>query len=598
MKTVSKNLLIGTTSLSLAVVTLYGCSKFLTDAAKPNGTLNSTSLANQAGVEGSLIASYRPLDCTDATSSNWGCAASNWVWSSVAGDDSYKGSNGTDQPPINDIEAYHWSTSDANSYLNNKWQIVYEGVVRANSTLRLLASVQAASPGLISAADAKGIAGEAIFLRAYYHFEAYRMWGNVPYYRESDVDFRKPNEDNKAVVVDLLKDLDSAIVLLPPTPRNGQKGRATLWTAKAYAGRVLMYDGQFAAALAVLRDVQANGPYALETSYDHVWTGYSSLENGKETIFAYEASVNDGEPNGNNANFGERLNFPYSGSHFGCCGFNQPTQNLVNFYQVDAVGLPLYLSAPNTWNSSDANFTSAQNTTAVDPRLDWTVGRDGVPYKDWGPHNSATWVRDISNGGYYSPKKNAHEKGSGAESSVGWQNTQLNGVNIHLFRYADLLLLLAEAEVEAGSIANALTIVNQIRARAAVKVQGPGTTAANMAVPINDPSVTWATYRVGPYPAFPSQAYARQAVRDERRLELALEGQRLFDLRRWGVYDVVLNGFLTGVGGGKEASVTRRAYLIAAEPLIAKHRWYPLPSVQIDLSKVGSTPMLKQNTGW
>src|SRR5258708_3747600 len=597
MKTVSRHLLVGTASLSLATVALYGCKNFLTDAAKPDGTLNSQSLANQAGVEGTLIAAYRPLDCTGNTNGNGGCAASNWGWASVAGDDSYKGSNGTDQPPINDIEAYHWGTADAESYLNNKWRIVYEGVVRANSAIRLLNSVQASSPGLISATDASGIAGEATFLRAYYHFEAYRMWGNVPYYREGDVDFRKANLDNKAVVVEILKDVTDAIAKLPATPRNGQKGRATSWTAKAYMGRVQMYDGQFAAALTTLRDVQANGPYALETSFDRVWTGFTAFENGKETIFAYQASVNDGEPSGNNSNYGERLNFPYSGSHFGCCGFNQPTQNLVNFYQVDAAGLPLYLSASTTWNSSDASFT-VSNLTPVDPRLDWTVGRDGVPYKDWGNHNSATWVRDISNGGYYSPKKNAHEKASGNESTVGWQNTQLNGVNVHLFRYADLLLLLAEAEVEAGSINNALTIVNQIRARAAAKVQGPGTSSANIAVPINDPSIPWAVYRVGQYPTFPSQAYARQAVRDERRLELALEGQRMFDMRRWGVYDVVLNAFLTGVGGGKEASVTRRAYLLAAEPLGAKHRWYPLPQTQILLSKVGTTPALKQNTGW
>ena len=595
MKTVSRHLLIGTTSLSLAVVTLYGCSKFLTDAAKPDGTLNSSSLANQAGVEGTLIAAYRTLDCTGNTNATWGCAASNWVWGSVAGDDSYKGSTGTDQPPINDVEAYHWNTADANTYLNNKWQIVYEGVVRANSTLNLLKSVQAAAPGSISAADASGIAGEAIFLRAYYHFEAYRMWGSVPYYRENDVDFRKPNEDTTAVVVDLLKDLDSAIAKLPATARNGQKGRATSWTAKAYKGRVLMYDHQFAAALTVLRDLQANGPYALETSFDHVWTGFTPLQDGKETIFAYQASANDGEPNGANANYGEVLNFPYGDSHFACCGFNDPSQNLVNFYQVDAAGLPLSLSSA-TWNSSDANFT-AGNLTPVDPRLDWTVGRYGVPYKDWGVADSS-WVRDFSNAGPYSPKKNVHEKASGAESNVGWDNKQLNSVHIHLFRYADALLLLAEAEVEAGSIANALTIVNQIRARAAVKVQGPGTTSANMAVPINDPSITWAVYRVGPYPSFPTQSYARDAVRNERRLELALEGQRMYDLRRWGIYDVVLNGFLTGVGGGKEASVTRRAYLMAAEPLIAKHRWYPIPAIQIELSKVGTTPMLKQNTGW
>src|SRR5262249_16590901 len=159
---------------------------------------------------------------------------------------------------------------------------------------------------------------------------------------------------------------------------------------------------------------------------------------GKETILAYQASANDGEPNGNNANYGERLNFPHSGSPFGCCGFHQPSQNLVNYFQVDANGLPLALSNPN-WNARHANFPAGNLTIPVDPRLDWTVGRDGVPYKDWGKHDGG-WIRAPSYGGTYSPKKNVGEKASNAESAVGWVPTQLNSVNIHIFRYADMLL--------------------------------------------------------------------------------------------------------------------------------------------------------------
>src|SRR5256885_1649173 len=98
-----------------------------------------------------------------------------------------------------------------------------------------------------------------------------------------------------------------------------------------------------------------NGPYALETSFDHVWTGFQALKNGKETIFAFEASSNDGEPSGWNANWGERLNFPHSGSPFGCCGFHQPSQNLLNFYAVDGVtGLPKAIVSPGTWNTRNA----------------------------------------------------------------------------------------------------------------------------------------------------------------------------------------------------------------------------------------------------
>ncbi len=616
MKIVSKHALLrGTGLVILATAALYGCKDFLSNAATPQGTLNQGTLANRAGVEGSLIATYRALDCTTGLPrpGGWGCAASDWVFGDVASDDTYKGSDFGDQGPINDIEGYHWSAPGAGLYLEDKWVQAYEGVVRANATLRLLKQVLASSPGEFSAADAKGIEGEAIFLRSHYMFEAWRMWGNVPYYREDDTDFRKANEDTTAVAADLLKDLDSAIKLLPETPRNGQAGRATLWTAKAYKGRVQIYNHDYAGAATTFKDVVANGPYALEASVPDVWTAFFAKENGKETIFAYQASANDGEPNGANANEGERLNFPNNPSHFSCCGFNPPSQNLVNFFKVDANGLPLALSAPDSWNASNAEFVAGNLTTPVDPRLDWTVGREGVPYKDWELYDDA-WARDKDNAGPYSTKKNAHEKASGAETApgVGWQPQQQNSMNMHIFRYGDLLLLLAEAEVETGDLEGARALVNKIRARAAVAAQGCGASADNnvaakypqcagdsrMAVPINDLSITWAKYDVRPYPSFPSVAYARAAVHAERRLELALEGQRFFDLRRYGMPEAkaTINGYLRGIGGGREDA--RRLYLVNAEDLQDKHRFYAIPPVEIDLSKSGGTETLKQNLGW
>jgi starch-binding outer membrane protein, SusD/RagB family len=606
-------LIVGTAVLTLVSAGLYGCKDFLTENSVPQGTLDEGTLATAVGLEGTLIGAYRALDCMNISGA-WGCAASNWVWGSVAADDSYKGSTNTDQPPINDIEGYHWSAPDGQDYLNQKWTISYEGIARANATLRLLKKLEETNPSALSVATAHSIGGEALFLRAHYHFEAYRMWGNIPYYREDDTDFRKANEASALVVADIIKDLDSAAKLLPTTPRD--KGRAGAWTAKAYKGRVQVYAGQYAAAVTTLSEVRNSNAFALETSFDHVWTGFKSFYNGPETIWAFQASVNDGEPDGNNGNFGERLNFPYSGSHFGCCGFNQPSQNLVNFYKVDAAGLPLALSDPANWNAQNTAFVAGQ-LTPVDPRLDWTVGRHGVPYKDWGPvkvtNGSDSWVRDVANGGPYTPKKNAHEAASGAEQAGGgWAPAQQNSVRIHLFRYADMLLMLAEAMVETNDLAGARTIVNQIRARAAQTAQGCGTTADNgmaaaypqcasdtrIAVPINDPTITWATYAIGQYPAFPSQQYAREAVRAERRLELAMEGQRFFDLRRYGLTyaTAAINGYINGEGGGAEK--TRVTYKAAAEPFTQRHMLYPLPNIQIELSKVDGQDRLVQNPGW
>jgi len=614
-------LLYAMASVIAAAGITYACKGFLDTPAQ--GTVDEQTLATRTGVEGTLVAAYRSLDCSSSSAGSWGCAASNWVWGSVTSDDSYKGSNLGDQQPINDIEEFYWSLGTADDYLNQKWSQAYEGVSRANATLRLLEKVRAQSPLEIDSLNAAGIRGEALFLRAHYHFEAYRMWGKVPYYFENDADFRKPNDLTPDSVAGLvLADLDTAIKYLPVSPRGGDKGRATKWAAKAYKGRVQVYRGDFAGAITTLTEVRNTGPYALETSFDHVWTGRPAYRNGPETILVFEASARDGEPGGWNSNWGERLNFPHSGSHFGCCGFHQPSFNLVNFYQVDASGLPLAL-AGSAWNSPvpDSNFAGGI-LRPVDPRIDWTVGRDKVPYKDWGLHNRG-WIRDASYSGPYSPKKNMHEAEdtATAENNVGWQATQTNNVPMHIFRYADMLLLLAEAEVEAGGAAGLVTahdIVNEIRARAGQTAQGCGTadTAltnvypgctdtlpspspwAGMAVPMDAASPTldtlttpWARYRIGLYPAFASQAAARQAVRYERRLELAMEGQRFFDLRRWGDADTVIANYVN-------SEKVRIPYLAQAAAYGPRNRYYPIPTVQIELSKVGTALRLVQNPGW
>jgi len=617
-KRIRNRLVYGTALVLATAAVTYACKDFLN--TPPQGTVNEQTLATKSGVEGSLIAAYRSLDCSSSSAGSWGCAASNWVWGSVPSGDAYKGSNAGDQQPINDIETYIWSVGEADNYINQKWSQVYEGVSRANATMRLLAKVRAETPAAISTVDANGIKGEALFLRAHYHFEAYRMWGRIPYYYETDTDFRKANDISTDSVVKLIiADLNAAIALLPATPRNGDKGRATSWTARAYKGRVQVYGAAttpalWDSALVTLRAVRTSGPYALETSFDHVWTGFTKYRNGPETILAFQASAKDGEPSGWNSNWGERLNFPHSGSHFGCCGFHQPSYNLVNFFQVDANGLPAAL-AGSAWNSLDTSFTGGI-LTPVDPRLDWTVGRDKVPYKDWTLHNRS-WIRDASYSGPYSTKKNVHEKAADAETNVGWQTTQLNDVTMHIFRYADLLLLLAEAEVEAGGaagLANAQTIVNQIRARAAKGVQGcgsadsvtvaawPACAGAGRARMVDTlaggPTLfslaePWAVYRIGLYTTpFASQAEARTAVRLERRLELAMEGQRFFDLRRWGGADTTIANYVA-----KEK--TRIPYLRLATPFtLPKYRYYPIPSVQIELSRVGTQERLTQNPGW
>jgi len=579
-------LLFGTAVLIFATGASYACGDFLEGA--PQGALDETTLANAAGVEATLIAAYRTLDWANAVGGGaQSAAASNWSWGSVTSDDAYKGTEASDAPEITDLELYNWRTGAVESLLNDKWRNTYEGVVRSNATIKLLNQVVEANPNEISQENQDRIRGEALFLRAYYHFEAYRMWGNIPYYTEADTTFRKSNQGVDALAL-IEADLDQAISLLPAS--QSQVGRATAWTARAYKGKVQVYDENWSGAISTLSQVVNQGPYALEQDFSRVWTGYESYSNGPETVFAYQASSNDGEPNGNNANYGERLNFPHSGSPFGCCGFHQPTQNLVNFFSVDDSGLPLALTDPN-WNARDDKLDAAASADMLlDPRLDWTVGRDGVPYKDWGNHE-AGWIRAPAFGGPYSPKKTAYESASGAMSNVGWVNTQLSSMNMHLLRFADVMLLLAEAEVEGGNFQNARPLVNEIRRRAGVAAQGPN--GGPLAVPIDDLSITWADYRIGEYSGadWTDQTFARTAVRYERRLELAMEGERFFDLRRWGIAASVLNSYIA-------VEQNRRAFLAAATTYADRHNLYPIPPIQIELSKVEGQETLVQNTGW
>ncbi|MDX1640297.1 MAG: RagB/SusD family nutrient uptake outer membrane protein [Balneolaceae bacterium] len=578
-----KNIITCSGLIIVIVFTIYACdvTSFLDSPAQ--GTLSKDVLANEEGVEGNLASAYAMLDGyspeVEGGAEPWPTAASNWVYGEVAADDAHMGA-ALWNPGIKATEFYQWSDATMDAQLNIKWKSLYGGINRANATLELLSEVEGISP-----VDRDRIKGEAQFLRAHYHFEAWKIWKNVPYITEADEDSEKTNIDVN-VISKILSDLDGSINLLPQT--QSEIGRVTKWTAKAYKGKVQVYSKDFDGALTTLRDVVNNGPYALE---DNFWEVFSATnDNGSETVLAFQASVNDGDPQGLNGNYVDRLNFPHGGSPFGCCGVFMPSQNLVNAFKVDpSTGLPQAVVNPNNWNNDDDNF-DADESAPVDPRLDWTTGRDGVPFLDWGKHEPG-WIRARESDGPYSPKKNIYRKSTDASSSVGWANYQLHSKNLHLLRYADVLLLLAEAEIEAsgGSLENARDIVNQIRTRASQAAQGP---SDNVIVPINDPSITWANYQIGTYDTpWSSKEEARQAVRMERRLELAMEGHRLFDLRRWGEAQNILNNYV-------QKEKVRREYLTGADSYSDKHEVYPIPTLQVELGMIDGEQMIQQNPGW
>ena len=220
-------------------------------------------------------------------------------------------------------------------------------------------------------------------------------------------------------------------------------------------------------------------------------------------IFVYKSSVNDGAGESANGNWGDRLmgihNMPGANA---CCGFHTATFNLLNAMKTDgAGGLPM------------ANFNAADYVQAndnLDPRADWTFGRPGIPFYDWGPHQAA-WNRDVGYTGYLSPKKSTFHKGQykALSTASGWSDWP-NAIDVPLIRYADVLLMAAECEIETnGSLADANTWINMVRARAQKYVQGAGTSEATFqrlyllrSGGIMSATVNATNYKIGLWPAF------------------------------------------------------------------------------------------------
>ncbi|MEP6683327.1 MAG: RagB/SusD family nutrient uptake outer membrane protein [Parafilimonas sp.] len=588
---------------------LYACSKdFL--SKPPLGALNPGVLASKAGVNDLLIGAYSLLDGEGSVTvgANWGCAISNWSFGSVAADDSYKGSVPTDQFNEGAGPISLWTVDGSNGYTPQKWNANYDGIQRANDVIR---TIPLATD--ISDAEATELTAEARFLRGVYHFELKKVFKNVPYVSDSITagagNYNVTNIDASGNYVDIWPDIEAdfqfAVDNLPETQPD--KGRANSWAAKAFLAKCYMYQLDYAKAKPLLDDVITNGKtasgqkYALDANFEDNFN--AATDNSPESVFACQMSVNDGAATGN-GNYGESLNFPNSGGPGGCCGFNNPSQSLANAYKTGADGLPLF----DTYNNNPSVSTpTAPYTGTLDPRIDWTMGRKGVPYFDWGPHPGDAWIRDPSTNGHFSPKKNIYAKSQqGVFSSTNtnfWAPTQIDANNYNIIRFADVILWDAECEAQIGSLPKAQDYVNMVRNRAANPAgfvyAGGGVYDAGKGQ--YSPQTTPADkYLIKPYPAgyFSSLAIAMKAIQFERRLELAMEGQRFFDLSRWdngtGSMADIINTYI--------AIETNRPTLYSVNPgthfTKGKNEIFPLPQGQIDIENQSGTQNLKQNPNY
>ena len=567
--------------MTLAVIIVFGtitaCKESFLEIT-PNGALDGQVLATKNGVDGLLIGAYAMLDGVASNGFGWEAASSNWVFGSIRGMEANKGTDSGDQPDINPIQNY--SEDENNPYLNIKWRSVYDAVARTNAVMQTIPLALAA--GAITEEEADLFRRQARTLRGWYHFEAWRMWANmntgagIPYVDETVNPLEV--ENNADVRPQILADLDQGRAL----PNNmGQVGRFNGTVAKVlWAKAQMQMYKDYASALPVLQDVAANGTNpvgqkaGLMEKYGDIFDTQS--RNGIESIYTVQYSVNDGS-GGWNGGWGEVLNFPYKGggSPGGCCGFFNPTQEFVNSFRT-AGGLPLLDgSYNNTPVKNDQGlgigdpFTPDNGT--FDPRLDWSVGRRGIPYLDWGPHTGADWVRDQTYSGPFSPIKQVYKKAQeGVITEVGNWTSGWTANGYRMIRYADVLLMIAECKAITGQGDLGLAEINLVRAR-----------AANPAGFVKNPDNTdAANYVINPYPPFANQAEAVAALQMERKLELGMEGHRYFDLQRWG--NVVQE--LTRIHNFERTNVWG-PILYNQWDLGPEDVNYPVPLRQIDLSE-------------
>lgn len=574
-------------SNSMAVITVlmtlfFSCKEsFLEKPA--TGAVSEGLLTSTKGLEGALIAVYGQINGKGAGGRM--ASPSNWVWGSIRGGDANKGTDPGDFSDINPIQRYEYQSTQG--VILDKWNGNYEGVARANAVLRLVAK---ADPDVTDATKTR-ITAESRFLRGHYYFELKRAFGNTPYVDET-VDYGSGIEKvkNDADLWPKIEaDFKFAYDNLPVT--QDAVGRANKWAAASYLAKTYMFEKKFAEAKALFDLIIASGQttngkkYGLVPKYADAFR--ASNDNNQESVFAVQAAANTGSVNNANPEFD--LNWPYNTGANGpgnCCGFFQPSFEMVNAHRTNANGLPLLDGSYNTAANAvvtDMGLLSKDKFTPdagnLDPRLDHSVGRRGIPFLDWIDHPGADWIRNQANGGPYSPKKFAYYKtdvGSLQDNSS-W-TPGYTAINYAVIRFADVLLMAAEAEVEVGTLEKAREYVNMVRARAANPdgfVMKGGAPAAKYVI---------STYKT----AWTDKETARSAVRFERKLELNLEGHRFFDLVRWGIAEKELNAYLT-------YEAARLTGALGTAKFTAKYELLPIPQGQIDLQ---GTDVLKQNPGF
>lgn len=576
--------------IAAAIMTSCNESSFLDNP--PQGTVSEELLMTPEGSDQLCTAAYAALMGPNPQDwSVWWCPVTHWTTGSVRADDAYKGGGGTgDGWETHRLETFTLDATDGIS--DSKWYHLCVSIQRCNSALRVLDNCTVEQVPLRDCRIA-----EMKVLRAHYFFELQRMFNLIPWFDEkmddAAVQTTPNNQYSREELLDkIAEEIRSSVAHLPET--QPEIGRVNAYMAKAYLAKVLLYrayeqnpethavvridEPSLREVVALCKKIRNSGRYGLFDDFQEL--DLVSSDNGKECIWDIQYSMNDGSASAGRINWSHLLNTPqgpYNGD-----GFFIPSQDLINSYQTTEEGLPEfgYQALPDFAKVSiDGDKTLISNYSHnVDPRLDFVVGRPDVTWKTYTESPClGQWVRDRGTYGYNCSKRFVVSPES-PDMYPGWP-WGASPLNWHMIRYAHVLLWEAEADIELGDIAEGVRLINQVRERAARSAYVKAWTDPSKCFGGTCPDFGGfaANYKIAAYPESLTAEMARMAVRTETRLECAMEGERFFDLVRWGIAAEVMNRFI-------EREKTTRVYYQGTTFTSGRDEYLPVSNNQYKFS--------------
>ena len=523
--------------------TLTSCSNFLEEQV-PQATLTQDEVKDPKYIDNVIISAYAGL----VTIEDMNASFSLWNYDTRSDDAYVGGAEFSDGEPFHRLEkGVGILTRDWN--FGSIWGKLYNYLSRVSLSLDVLAAADQNN------ATIQQRTAEMKFLRAYGHFQLKRLFKKIPFVNklnmtEDDYNNLKNTEyTNDEGWQQIINDLEDAYKVLPTA--QADKGRPTKAAAAAFLAKVYLYkayhqdDAKSHKVTSINSEelqkvveytnlaLYTSAGYGLETDMHNNFRPEEQYENGKEVIWGIQYSKNDGTTWGN-LNFSNRLIVPCIPKvHDSGNDFYKPSHNLVDAYRTNSNGLP------HLDDFAATDYYVGSNET-VDPRLFITVGVPGTPYMfnpSYMMNESNVWSRSGGTYGYFVSLKQNVDPAYTDIYLFNCDNQWASSMNRIVFRYADVLLMRAEAMIQLGQISEAITLINQVRDRAAG--------LAKNSVVANYPSKYGVHYAVGKYKDSYSKDEAMKIVKMERRLELAMESERFFDLVRWGDAATVINKFYT-----------------------------------------------------